>query len=230
MISKYEKQIRFFISFLRKDERASNKVFLFVGCGNGTEALFFKQVQNSIVIGIDLNRNAFRREARKKLNLVACDSLFLPFTNEVIDFCYCSHVLEHVSNDRKCIREIKRVLKENGGLLLATPNRRRIIGYIDSAQDTSLYEVITWNINEWISRLRREFVPGRSHCGFYEEELSASLNAHFSQVVPVTAEYNLEVSKGRFFEPFVKLFHKIGIMRQLTLSHMFYCRKPRPPG
>jgi SAM-dependent methyltransferase len=228
MVYKYDRQIRFFLSFLKKDERTSDRVFLFVGCGDGKEALAFKKIQDSIVVGIDLNRNVFGCEARNKLNLVVCDCLSLPFTNETVDFCYCSHVLEHVSDSRKCIEEIKKVLRRNGGLLLSTPNRRRFVGYIDSAQETSFYEVITWNINEWLARLRGDFIPGKSHCGFYEEELTTLLGIHFSQVVPVTSEYNFEVSKNSFFEPFVKLFHKSGLLRQFSLSNVIYCRRPRP--
>jgi hypothetical protein len=72
---------------------------------------------------------------------------------------------------------------------------------------------LTFNINRWLARLRREFVPGKSNCGFYEEELYASFSAHFPQFVPVTVEYNIKVSKDSLLETFFKLFDGMGIVR-----------------
>lgn len=39
------------------------------------------------------------------------DILRMPFKNKVFDFSYCSHVLEHVTNPQKAIREIMRISK-----------------------------------------------------------------------------------------------------------------------
>lgn len=45
----------------------------------------------------------------------------LPFKNETYDFIFASHVLEHIRDDEKAVREIRRVLKPNGFAILPVP-------------------------------------------------------------------------------------------------------------
>ena len=48
------------------------------------------------------------------------DLLNLPFENDDFDFFICSHILEHVQDDRQAIRELFRITKPNGcGILMA---------------------------------------------------------------------------------------------------------------
>jgi SAM-dependent methyltransferase len=49
------------------------------------------------------------------------DLLSLPFRDESYDVVYASHVLEHIKDDMKAIREISRVLKSNGVAILPVP-------------------------------------------------------------------------------------------------------------
>lgn len=50
-----------------------------------------------------------------------CNLENLPFSNSTYDFVFASHVLEHVSNDKKAIQEIFRILKPNGIAVLPVP-------------------------------------------------------------------------------------------------------------
>jgi predicted SAM-dependent methyltransferase len=45
----------------------------------------------------------------------------IQFKDGVFDAIYCSHVLEHVSNDRKAMQEFHRVLKPGGWAILLVP-------------------------------------------------------------------------------------------------------------
>ena len=45
----------------------------------------------------------------------------LPFEDEVYDFVYASHVLEHIPDDKKAIGEIRRILKPGGVAILPVP-------------------------------------------------------------------------------------------------------------
>lgn len=45
----------------------------------------------------------------------------IPFESETFDIVLCNHVLEHVEDDRKCMREIYRVLKQNGWAIMQVP-------------------------------------------------------------------------------------------------------------
>lgn len=45
----------------------------------------------------------------------------IQYSDHSFDIIYCSHVLEHLPNDRKAMRELERVLKPNGWALLMVP-------------------------------------------------------------------------------------------------------------
>ncbi|MGH7942131.1 MAG: class I SAM-dependent methyltransferase [Limisphaerales bacterium] len=49
------------------------------------------------------------------------DLLNLPFEAETYDFVFASHVLEHIQNDTRALREIRRILKPNGIAVLPVP-------------------------------------------------------------------------------------------------------------
>ena len=45
----------------------------------------------------------------------------LPFSDGAFDAIYCSHVLEHVEDDRAAIRELRRVCAKNAWAILQVP-------------------------------------------------------------------------------------------------------------
>lgn len=52
---------------------------------------------------------------------VKMDVTNIPFDNQTFDIIYCSHVLEHVPDDRGALREFYRVLKDDGLVVLMVP-------------------------------------------------------------------------------------------------------------
>jgi SAM-dependent methyltransferase len=52
---------------------------------------------------------------------VRCDITLLDFPNETFDIVLCSHVLEHVTDDRQAIRELHRVLRPGGIAYVQVP-------------------------------------------------------------------------------------------------------------
>jgi len=57
-----------------------------------------------------------------KINVgIRADLCYLPFRDKFFDFIWCSHVLEHIEDVTKALKEIKRVLKSNSIVLLDVP-------------------------------------------------------------------------------------------------------------
>jgi SAM-dependent methyltransferase len=52
---------------------------------------------------------------------VKMDIMNIQYEDETFDIIYCSHVLEHVSDDRKAIKEFFRILKKGGWAILTVP-------------------------------------------------------------------------------------------------------------
>ena len=53
--------------------------------------------------------------------MVTMDIACMPYSDESFDVIYCSHVLEHVRDDRRALKEFHRVLKKDGWAVLLVP-------------------------------------------------------------------------------------------------------------
>ncbi len=96
-----------------------------IGCGDDTLGYFAKNKYKE-VYGVDISKEALKiAEKRgiivKKVNL---NEEKLPFENEYFDAVTCLDVIEHVFEPRDLIKEINRVLKRGGILIISTPNIR----------------------------------------------------------------------------------------------------------
>jgi SAM-dependent methyltransferase len=103
----------------------SNALLLDVGCWDGSFSQFLNDVK---YVGVDVNRKALEKAKLKKLDIVVASCDFLPFKNEAFDACSIIEVIEHLYFPDKVLREIHRILKKNGKILLATPN---FVNFID---------------------------------------------------------------------------------------------------
>ena len=65
---------------------------------------------------------------------VVADICNLPFEEQSFDLILCNHVLEHISNDRKAMMELYRILKEGGTLIAQVPlDENRQITFEDNS-------------------------------------------------------------------------------------------------
>src|SRR5262245_14516445 len=134
---------------------------LVVGCGAGQEAAVLAAALETEVVGIDL-KAAFHPEAAAAVELRRGDATCLEFEDRCFDFVYSFHVLEHIPDWNRALREMRRVLSEGGAYCVGTPNRERWVGYLGS-QDTTWRQMLSWNVNDWTDRA----------CGRFRNELGA---------------------------------------------------------
>jgi|Deesub1362A_J573_1020465.scaffolds.fasta_scaffold02187_5 ubiquinone/menaquinone biosynthesis C-methylase UbiE len=74
----------------------------------------------STIIGIDLNKTGVHKHRLK--NSVIGSGFYLPFKENSFDVVLLAEVLEHLENPIEILKEINRVLRKNGKLLLTTPS------------------------------------------------------------------------------------------------------------
>lgn len=86
-----------------------------LGCGEGVLINQYRK-QGYEIEGIDLNYSS--KEVKKG------DIANLPYKDSSVDVCLLLDVLEHLSfnQQEKALKEVKRVLKKGGTLLIAVPN------------------------------------------------------------------------------------------------------------
>lgn len=103
-----------------------NDVFLDVGCGEGYYTMPLAQAAR-LSIGADVSSSvlqlmrSLRNYDAKQLAPCVTDVEHLPFADGTFDKALCSHLLEHVLDDRAVVREMHRVVKPGGIAVLAVP-------------------------------------------------------------------------------------------------------------
>ncbi|MEM5799194.1 MAG: class I SAM-dependent methyltransferase [Candidatus Aenigmatarchaeota archaeon] len=119
---KYKKLIKKYKKIL------ANKEILDVGCGYGVFSYHISFYAKSVdALDIDLNviKNALKHNNINYFNI----DIENYKTKKKYDFIICSHVLEHIKNDKKVFRKITELLRKGGYILLSTPNKNKIISY-----------------------------------------------------------------------------------------------------
>lgn len=109
------------------DPKKGEKI-LDLGCGDGFYLHLLSNLDLEIeLVGSDYDKNALN-SAQKNLNtnkikLVQADLMKkLPFPNDYFDGIIMSEVLEHLQDDVKGMKEVRRILKKGGRVVLSVPN------------------------------------------------------------------------------------------------------------
>jgi len=128
--------MRFYEKHYKADERFeeiyyrmffSSGRILDIGCSTGNFAVQDKKN----IIGIDLDEGQIKIAKSRGLNAKKIDAnKKLPFNGSTFDKVNCRHVIEHLDdigdNLLVFMKDIRRVLKKNGRLVMITPDLRRV--------------------------------------------------------------------------------------------------------
>jgi 2-polyprenyl-3-methyl-5-hydroxy-6-metoxy-1,4-benzoquinol methylase len=103
--------------------------FLDVGCGLGY-FVYAAQKANWEAYGVEIDRTAWRF-ATSKLG-IAVINMFIEeanFNSNYFDVVQLESVLEHVQSPTNLLREVHRILKPGGGIILGVPNQAGLLLY-----------------------------------------------------------------------------------------------------
>ncbi len=107
-------------------ERLGPGRVLDVGCGDGFESAGFLAPDRTVV-GIDYSVEvaveASRRWSARGLRLAGMDALRLGVRDGSMSWVCSSHVVEHFERPEDHVREVSRVLRDDGTAFFLTPNR-----------------------------------------------------------------------------------------------------------
>jgi SAM-dependent methyltransferase len=90
----------------------------------------------------------------------------LPFEDRSYDAVICNHVLEHVADDRKAMREILRVLRPGGWALLQVPINRRRPYTIEDPTASALERRLRFGQHDHVRSYGAEYTERLKAAGF----------------------------------------------------------------
>ena len=142
----------------------SGRKVLDIGCSDGLYLKYFNQES----VGIEQIENLANAAKLRNLNVIKGDvGEVLEMQNaESFDAVFYSHVMEHVDNPIKSLREINRVLKPEGILILGLPIERCLIrqllnmNYFDG---THIYSFTIRNIKKLMLNTNFEILKIQYH-------------------------------------------------------------------
>ncbi|MDP2932338.1 MAG: class I SAM-dependent methyltransferase [Chloroflexota bacterium] len=103
------------------------RAILDVGCGDGRLTWYLAQETSREIIGIDLSRSGFRKAKEQAHqagvgHLVRClkgDARHLDFPDGQFDVVILSYSLHHIEDSPAALREIRRVLRPGGTIIIS---------------------------------------------------------------------------------------------------------------
>ncbi|MBP9759478.1 class I SAM-dependent methyltransferase [Candidatus Dojkabacteria bacterium] len=122
--SETNKRLKVVFEDLLSKKELQNIKFLEVGCGLGYFSnKAFKM--GAKVTGIDIGPKLVKinKKLTPKGTFVVSSASKLPFKDNTFDVVLSTEVIEHVDNQKEALKEMCRVLKKNGVLVITTPNR-----------------------------------------------------------------------------------------------------------
>lgn len=106
-------------AFFNKGEKV-----LDLGCGDGAVAEYLQEKIGVNIVGADISEDAVKKSRKRGIDarLIDIEKGKLPFAAKSFDVIFWGDNIEHLFDPESILKEIRRVLKPNGRLVLSCPN------------------------------------------------------------------------------------------------------------
>ena len=119
-------RLRLLSKAIKKLNLSRDARILDVGCGYGFASLILAK-RYSKVIGVDIDGQRLKvagelaELTNAKLTFTKGNIYNLLFNNSYFDMCICLEVLEHLIDDKRALKELARITKQGGYLIISVP-------------------------------------------------------------------------------------------------------------
>jgi len=103
-----------------------------VGCGGGSMIVQLAE-RDTMACGVDplmevslVKARSLAEQKGKEIGLVQAKGELLPFRTDYFDVVICASTLQHVEDQRAVLKEISRVMKPGGSLIVTVPTYRNV--------------------------------------------------------------------------------------------------------
>ncbi len=136
---------------------ASEKIVLDIACGDGYGTALLADVAYKVE-GVDLDSKtieyASKKYLRQNINFTIGDILNIPFEDNFFDLIICFETFEHLDEHDRLLNEVKRVLKDDGILIMSTPEKSV---YSDARNYSNKFHKKELYLNEYKDLLKNHF-------------------------------------------------------------------------
>jgi methionine biosynthesis protein MetW len=122
-----------------------------LGCGDGAVAEYLMKIVGACVVGADISEDALEKAKKRGIDvkLLNVEKSKLPFEDKTFDAVFWGDNVEHLFDPAATLKEVKRVLKKEGSLVISCPNmgyfRYRIYYFLHGAlPDTEWTGLSPW--------------------------------------------------------------------------------------
>ncbi len=212
--------------------------FLDVGCGTGYVMSKAKNELNCECYGIDPNPGSqgagkYDTDFTSGMKIMKAEAEELPFEDCFFDVVFCSHVLEHVADEKKSLEEMKRVLKPNGILIIGMPTAAMaFINLITDLLFTTHHRIVNVFLSPFISTTPTPFwgifIP-QSHSFDYPKTIFYDLKHYkissWRKTVSSVFRVNQTLLPALYCYPQYRQLFKIRLNAKWSSSVFFICSK-----
>jgi SAM-dependent methyltransferase len=110
------------LEMVRRHAPLAGKRILDVGCGVGMYTQAFQRYTPQ-VFGVEVELERAHEARGRACGVTQAVGETLPFADNGFDVVFSHEVLEHVADDRRCAREMVRVTRPGGRIVIFVPNR-----------------------------------------------------------------------------------------------------------
>ena len=155
------------------------KKVLDIACGVGYGCKMYSDAGAKEIVGIDILENnityAKENYQTEKINFIK-DSIYDIKYVENFDIITCFETIEHIEEDKLALNKLKLALKEDGELIISTPNRNITSPNIKSIEEKPENE---YHIREYSLEEFKTFVESN---GFEVKKIFGQRNRYFSKI------------------------------------------------
>ena len=105
-----------------KSEVKDGSIILDIGGYDGFIASNIKGIFHNLKITVvDIDKSGLQLAKERTLNTLYASAFELPIKDNRVDVVFCLDLIEHVKEENRLVKEISRVLKKDGKVILSTP-------------------------------------------------------------------------------------------------------------
>jgi SAM-dependent methyltransferase len=187
------------------EKYAKGKV-LDVGCGNKPYRSLFKDSITEYT-GCDINQTSLNSVD------IICNVLEIPLPDQSFDTVLCTQVIEHVYDHKSLLKEIYRLLKKDGVIILSGP----------------LYWPVHGEPHDFFRFTKYGFVKLLEECGFSITEIQENGGAWATAGQSLAHAFEFSTNKSFFFKAIRFLFFRMGIKWLYNTIFLWLDRKDNNP-